>query len=159
MFNPMTMAPKDQPLPIPPDVLSHDGVSLRFAKIVPGEPLRGFVPYYHFRIMAPDGVDVGHVNFRVGDTEHVRVCAGHIGFEILEVHRGHGYALRACRALAPFVASVYDAVTITCDPDNHASRRTIERLGAWFVDEVAVPPHDPHYQRGSRFKRRYRWKP
>jgi hypothetical protein len=24
---------------------------------------------------------------------------------------------------------------------------------------VAVPPHDPHYQRGSRFKRRYRWKP
>lgn len=45
------------------------------------------------------------------------------------------------------------------DPDNHASMRIIERLGASFVDEVAVPPHDPHYQRGSRSKRRYRWAP
>ncbi len=155
----MTVAPTDQPLPIPPDALSHGGVLLRFAKIVPGEPSRGFVPYYHFHIIAPGGPDVGHINFRVGDTEHILLCAGHIGFEILEAHRGHGYALQACRAIAPFVASLYDAVTITCDPDNHASRRTIERLGACFVDEVVVPQHDPHYQRGSRWKRRYRWEP
>jgi tagatose 1,6-diphosphate aldolase len=50
-------------------------------------------------------------------------------------------------------------VTITCDPDNLASIRTIERLGASFADEVPVPPHDPHFQRGSRSKRRYRWIP
>jgi len=50
-------------------------------------------------------------------------------------------------------------VTITCDPDNWASRRTIERLGAELVDEVAVPADDPHYQRGSRTKKRYRWTP
>jgi hypothetical protein len=37
--------------------------------------------------------------------------------------------------------------------------RTIERLGARFIDEVVVPPYDPHYQRGSRRKRRYRWTP
>lgn len=155
----MTIPPTDQSLPLPPGALSDGGVSLRFVRVVPGEPACGFVPYYHFRIITADGADVGHINFRVGDTEHVRVSAGHIGFEILEAHRGHGYALRACRAIAPFVASVYDAVTITCDPDNQASRRTIERLGACFVDEVAVPPHDPHYQRGSRCKRRYRWEP
>ncbi len=98
-------------------------------------------------------------SFRVGDTEHVLVCTGHIGFEVLEPFQGQGYALRACRAIAPLVRSVYDGVTITCDPDNHASMRTIERLGARFVDEVAVPPHDPQYQRGSRSKRRYRWTP
>ena len=155
----MTIVPPDQLLPIPSGALTHGGVSLRFVRVVPGEPSRGFVPYYHFRVIAADGVDVGHINFRVGDTEHVRVCAGHIGFEILEAHRGHGYALRACRAIAPFVATIYDAVTMTCDPDNYASRRTIERLGACLVDEVAVPPHDPHYQRGSRCKRRYRWEP
>jgi hypothetical protein len=40
-----------------------------------------------------------------------------------------------------------------------ASRRTIERLGAEFIDEVPVPEHDPHYARGSRIKRRYLWKP
>ncbi len=155
----MTIAPTDQTFPTPPSALSYDGVSLRFVRVVLGETSRGLVPYYHFRILAADGADVGHINFRVGDTEHVRVCAGHIGFEILEAHRGHGYALRACRAIAPFVASFYDAVTITCDPGNHASRRTIERLGACFVDEVAIPSDDPHYQSGSRCKRRYRWKP
>ena len=145
--------------PVPSELLSFDEVSLRFAKAVPGEPSRGFVPYYHFRILVADGTDVGHINFRVGDTEHVRICAGHIGFEILESFRGHGYALKACRAIATFVRSVSGAVTITCDPDNSASIRTIERLGASFVDEVPVPSHDPQYQRGSRSKRRYKWTP
>jgi len=62
-------------------------------------------------------------------------------------------------AASPFVHSFYEAVIITCDPDNHASRRTIERLGARFMDEVPVSPDDPHYQRGSRSKRRYTWTP
>ncbi len=146
-------------LPLPPEKLSYGSVSLRFVGAVPGEPSRGLVPYYHFRIVAADGTEVGHINFRVGDTEHVRVAAGHIGFEIFEPFRGHGYALQACRAIAPLVRSVYDAVTVTCDPDNAASRRTIEQLGATFIDEVPVPAHDPHYQRGSRRKRRYEWMP
>ena len=146
-------------LPVAPETLSAGEITLRFSRVVPGEPSRGFVPSYHYRILTRDGVDVGHINFRVGDTEHIRVCAGHIGFEITESFRGHGYALQACRALASFVRSVSGSVTITCDPDNAASMRTIERLGASFVDEVAVPAHDPHYQRGSRRKGRYLWNP
>jgi len=106
-----------------------------------------------------DGLDVGHINFRVGDTEHVRICAGHIGFEITETFRGHGYALQACRAIAPFVRSIYRSVTITCDPDNPASRRTIERLGAEFIDEVVVRSSDPREEPTLRIKRRYRWTP
>lgn len=144
-------------LPTPPDGLQSGTVRLRFVRIVPGDPARGFVPAYHFRILAVVGDEVGHINFRIGDTEHVRVCAGHIGFEILEPFRGCRYAAEACRAIAPFVRTIYETVIITCDPDNHPSRRTIERLGAVFVDEVPVPPDDPHYQRGSRSKRRYRW--
>jgi predicted acetyltransferase len=155
----MTTPAMDEMLPTPPESLAVDEVTLRFSRVVPGEPSRGFVPYFHFRIIAADGSDVGHINFRVGDTEHVRVCAGHIGFEIADCFRGRGLALQACRAIAPFVRSVYEAVTITCDPDNLASRGTIERLGAEFIEEVAVPTHDPHYQRGSRTKRRYRWTP
>ena len=155
----MTTALTGEALPTPPDNLSFGAVRLRFVRVVPGEPSRGFVPYYHFRILTVEGLDVGHINFRVGDTEHVRFCAGHIGFEVLEAFRGHHYALEACHAIAPFVRSVHGAVTITCDPDNGASIWTIKRLGAAFVDEVAVPPHDPHYERGSRSKRRYSWKP
>jgi predicted acetyltransferase len=146
-------------LPAPPETLSFGQVKLHFVRIVPGEPSRGFVPAYHFRIITADGSDAGHINFRVGDTEHVRVCAGHIGFEIRGPCRGHGYAFQACRAIAPFVRSIYEAVTITCDPGNVASMRTIEKLGASFTDEVPVPPHDPHYQGGSHRKRRYKWIP
>lgn len=153
------MSAPEQSLPKPPENLAAGDVVLRFERVVPGDPSRDFVPYYHFRILIADGLDVGHINFRVGDTEHVQVCAGHIGFEIAETFRGRGYALQACHALAPFVRSTYKSVTITCDPDNHASRRTIENLGAQFVDEVPVLSHDPHYQRGSRVKRRYRWTP
>jgi predicted acetyltransferase len=145
--------------PVPPETLASGEVVLRFVKVVPGEPARGVVPYYHFRILLAGGSDAGHINFRVGDTEHVQVCAGHIGFVVKESFRGHGYALQACRAIAPFVRSVYPSVTITCNPDNLASRRTIERLGASFLDEVAVPPQDPGYQSGARRKRRYRWVP
>ncbi len=143
----------------PPDTLAFGQVRLQFVHIVPGDASRDLVPAYHFRILTVDGSDVGHINFRVGDTEHVRIAAGHIGFQIQESFRGHGYSFKACRAIAPFVRSVYETVIITCDPDNHASIRTIERLGAAFIDEVPVPPHDPHYQRGSRSKRRYRWTP
>ncbi len=155
----MTAPSAEEPLPVPPESLSSGEVVLRLGQIVPGDPSREFVPYFHFRIFSPEGSDVGHINFRIGDTEHIRVCAGHIGFGIAEPFRGRSYALQACHAIAPFVRSVYEAVTITCDPDNFASKRTIEKLGAEFVGEVAVPSHDPHYQRGSRTKRRYRWMP
>jgi predicted acetyltransferase len=159
IVRPMSTTPTIERFETPPDALSFGEVSLRFVRVIPGDPSCDFVPAYHFRILLSDGSDIGHINFRVGDTKHVRVCAGHIGFEILEPFRGHGYSLQACHAIAPFVRSIYDAVTITCDPDNQASRRTIEWLGASFADEVPVPPHDPHFQRGSRTKRRYRWIP
>lgn len=146
-------------LPVPPKNLSCDDVALLFVEVVPGRPDKGFVPYYHFRIIADGSADAGHINFRVGDTEHVGLYAGHIGYEVKKVHRGHRDALKACRAVAPFVRSVYPSVIITSDPDNAPSLRTIELLGATFVDEVQVPPTDPHYLRGSRLKRRYRWDP
>jgi tagatose 1,6-diphosphate aldolase len=50
----------------------------------------------------------------------------------------------------------YDAVIITCDPDNIPSRRTIENLGAQFLDEVSLTRRVSHCA-GTRIKRRYRW--
>src|SRR6266567_4244090 len=97
----------DQVLPVPPETLSYGEVILRFARVVFGDADRGFVPYYHFRILIPVEMDAGHINFRVGDTEHIRNCVGHIGFEIVEMFRGENFAWQACRALAPFVRSIY----------------------------------------------------
>ncbi|HXC37058.1 MAG TPA: GNAT family N-acetyltransferase [Candidatus Acidoferrales bacterium] len=139
--------------------LCYGQVSLCFDKVVPGDAALGFVPYYHFRILLADSCDAGRINFRVGDTDHITFIAGHIGYEVTPPFRGHSYALQACRALAPFVRSFYPSVIITTNPDNLPSVRTIEKLGAVFMDEVPIPPHDPHYLRGSRTKLRYRWNP
>ena len=159
-MNAESSSPRDfSRLPIPVETFSFGAVRLHFDHLAASDLGRGLVPGYHFRVLLPDGTDAGHLNVRVGDTEHVLLCAGHIGFAIHEPHRGHGYAFQACRAVAPFVRSFYESVTITCDPDNAASRRTIERLGAQFLDEVPVPPGDPHYARGSRSKRQYLWTP
>jgi len=153
-------APANQPaLPPAPATLECGPVILHFVEIVPGDAGEDLVPSYHFRILLADGTDVGHINFRVGDTRHISNCAGHIGFAITEAHRGHGYARLACQALARFVRTIYDNVLITCNPDNHASRRTIERLGAEFIDEVNVSAEDAHDNPLARRKRRYRWTP
>lgn len=151
--------PRDGSFPPPPADLADGDITLKFSGIEKGNPPRGLVPYYHFRILLADGTDAGHINFRVGETVHVRLCAGHIGFGIGEDHRGRGYALKACRALAPFVRSLYETVIITCDPDNVASIRTLEKLGAQYIDTVDVPADDPGYALGARVKRRYHWHP
>jgi tagatose 1,6-diphosphate aldolase len=132
-------------------------MSLRYEKTVPGDDSRGLVPFYHFKIVNLAETVVGHINFRVGDTPHVRIAAGHIGYEIAPKHRGNGYALAACKAIAPFVRRHYEQVLLTVDPLNEPSIRIIEQLGAKFLDEVVVPANDLAYLRGARRKKRYHW--
>ena len=146
-------------LPEAPNSLTHGEVSLVFDRMTDGDETRGFVPGYHFKIFNNKAVEVGHLNFRIGDTAHVKYAAGHIGYEVAENFRGHGYAADACFALAPWIAQISPEVLITVDPSNTPSIRTIERIGASFIDEVDVPEGDPHFLRGSFRKRRYRWNP
>jgi tagatose 1,6-diphosphate aldolase len=117
------------------------------------------VPYYHFKIVNRSGISLGHINFRIGDTRHILLCAGHIGYGVLPKHRGHAYAYHACRALAPLVRCHYDEVIITADTDNTPSNRIIEKLGARFINQIEVPKDDPMYVPGTAPKNRYRWAP
>lgn len=138
--------------------LRHGDVTLRFVRIV-SPPARGIAPYFHFRILAGRN-DVGHINLRIGDGEHIRRVVGHVGYGIRKRFRGHRYALSACRALAPFARLLKQEILLTCDPANHASRRTLERLvGNGQGELVSVPRRDPHYLRGERAKLRFRWHP
>ena len=134
-------------------------VVLRFVRINAGDPSKGFVPAYHFSIENTQGFEVGHLNFRVGDSDHVRLAAGHVGFAISEEHRGHGYAGDACLAIGPWVAEKSGQVLITTDPENFACIATLNRVGAAYRDEVEVPRGDPHFQRGSYRKLRFDWCP
>ena len=142
-----------------PSDLRSGPVRLVFDRVVTPPPRGGLVPFYHFRILNEADEDVGHINFRVGDTRHVILYAGHVGYAIREEYRGRGFAYHACRALASFVREHYDRVIVTADPANKPSLRVIAKLGAVFLDEVDVPADDPAHAAGARRKRRYAWTP
>ena len=132
---------------------------LRFEKAVPVIPGGELVTYYHFKILNEENLVVGHINFRVGDTNHVKMCAGHVGYGIIENHRGNHYSYHACKALGPFIRQHYEQVILTADPSNQPSLRTLEKLGARFIDVMEVPQDDPAYKDGASRKRRYEWRP
>ncbi len=116
------------------------------------------VPTYHFRMVhAVTGDELGMIRLRVGYTEELGRYAGHIGYAVHEPHRGHRYAARSVRLLAPLAKRVgIDPVWITCDPENIASRRTLELAGAEFVEIVDVPEDHIIHQSGHPRKCRYR---
>ena len=92
-----------------------------------------------FRSICVGGAAVGKIGIRIGDNFHT-YYNGHIGYEVDEPYRGHGYARRACR-LALTVARHHGmkSLYITCDEDNMASARTIEGLGAKLLEVCEVP--------------------
>ena len=70
--------------------------------------------------------------------------------------RGNAYAERSCRLLLPLARRHgLRSLWITCNPDNAASRRTCERLGAVYVDTLPIPPEEPLFARGETHKCRY----
>ena len=129
-----------------PDNLRSGPVRLRYEHTIPAQPDRGKVAYYHFKILNEKETIVGHINFRVGDTRHVTLCAGHVGFEVLPNFRGNSYSYSACLALAPFIRRHYERIVLTADPANKASKRIIEKLGTSFIDEIGIPADDPAYE-------------
>jgi len=124
----------------------------------PGLPDKGWVPWYHFELHV-DGHEgaIGHVNLRVGDTGHVTTFAGHIGYSVEQGWRGRRFAARGARMVIAFGHSLgIQTIWITSDPDNPASLRTLEILGAERVDVVDVPPGTEMYERGETRKVRFR---
>lgn len=144
-------------LPDIPPWYSHGKVRIELDRIVDVDQTLGLVPYYHFKILNESSDVVGHINFRVGDTPHVRLVAGHVGYEILPEFRGHSYSYDACLALSNVIRLWFSSIVLTVDRGNVASERIIQRLGAKFVDEVVVPRGDPAFTGSERIKRRYVW--
>lgn len=117
---------------------------------------RGRVPTYSFELRVA-GETVGDIHLRAGTTPNLEYYAGQIGYGVAPAFRGRRYAERATRLVLP-LARRHGFVTlwITCNPDNHASRRTCERLGATLVEIVALPTDNEQYLAGEREKCRYR---
>ena len=96
--------------------------------------------------LAPDVVIGGSISLRIGHSLNLDRYLGHIGYHVLPPARGHHFAERACRLILPLArAHGHEHLWITCNPDNLASRRTCERLGARYVDVVNVPKDNSLY--------------
>lgn len=103
-----------------------------------------------------NGERAGTISLRDGHSHAFTHLLGHIGFAVDEHHRGHGYAGMAVLALLPHARELgLDTVWITTTPDNAACRRTLERIGCVFVEEVPIPGWYATYAQGERTKLRY----
>ncbi len=113
-------------------------------------------PAYRFDILVR-GSRAGTISLRIGNDERMVRYAGHIGYGVNEEYRGHHLSERAVRLLLPLArAHGLDQVWIGCNPENAASCRTLERLGADYVETIAIPPdYERYYSRGEREKQRY----
>ncbi len=121
----------------------------------------GQVPGYHFwmRIANAPAAEriAGSVTLRIGNSADLEQLVGHIGYQVFPASRGHHYAERASRLVLPLAkAHGMDQLWITCNPDNIASRRTCQRLGAEMIEIIPVPPEHELFTRGDKEKCRYR---
>jgi len=125
----------------------------------PGDEQRDIVPAYWFDIRLPGSrTRIGQIDLRLGDTTHITMYGGHIGYGVQEKHRGHRYAARACNLVKQVALDHgFTALWITCNPDNYPSRRTCEIVGCELVEIVDLPEDTDMYRRGERRKCRYRW--
>ena len=135
------------------DRLTSGPMTLQISEKVPAGP--DGLPFYFYDILT-GGQPVGKISIRVGGNFHT-YYNGNIGYEVDGPHRGHGYARAACRLVLPVAR--YHGMTslyLTCAEGNIASRRTIEHLGAEFLETCPVPREYFAWREGMERQRIYR---
>jgi predicted acetyltransferase len=83
---------------------------------------------------------VGRLNLRHRLNERLVQTGGNIGYVVLPEYRQRGLATEMLRSALPMArARGLERVLITCDEDNIASRRVIEKCGGVFESTSAIP--------------------
>lgn len=136
-------------------------LELKLGACVPGIIDKGYAPVYRFQMHRAGTPEImGRIDLRVGHGERLERYAGHIGYRVEPPYRGRRLAARAVRLLLPLaLRHGLRPVWITCNPENTASRRTIELAGGVYVETLDVPPTEEMYASGSRRKCRFRLMP
>ena len=121
------------------DFLESNEIKLILERTTEADPVRNYVPAYHFLICDMQGTVMGHCALRIGYNDSL-YYVGHIGYSIYEKYRGHHYAAKACKLL--FLLAKKHGMNylyITCSADNLPSRRTCEYIQGEFLGVVDLP--------------------
>ena len=95
---------------------------------------KGYVPWTELW-MAEGDEYLGRITLRHELTDALFTWGGHIGYAVRPSARRRGHASAALRAMLVVADSRgIDPVLVTCDVDNVASRRVIERAGGEYED-------------------------
>ena len=139
------------------EFLKNEEIQLILEKTVETDPVKNWLPAYHFFICDKIGVKMGVCDLRVGYNERV-YYGGNIGYRVERPYRGHHYAGKACRLLFQLAKRHgMGDVIITCNPDNWASRRTCEYAGGKLMEIVELPEdNDMRLEDGETAKCIYR---
>ncbi len=141
-----------------PEPLIDGDLELLLTDTRPGNPHRDHVPVYVFQMRkVGQKLQIGSLSLRIGDTEHIEMYAGHIGYSVEPAHRGNRYAARSCELVFPLAAEHgVNPVWITCNPDNYPSRKTCEIVGGKLIETVPIPRDNTLYAPDTTLKCRYR---
>jgi tagatose 1,6-diphosphate aldolase len=123
---------------------------------LPADLIYRYAPAYNFEIKL-GGKRIGAISLRVGYSKSL-FYSGQIGYSVDSQYRGRGYAGRACRLLRPLMrAHGMEKILITNNPENAASRRVCEKLGARLLLVAKIPWTHELYRVGDRYKNIFEW--
>lgn len=99
----------------------------------------GFVPST-FLVGVVGGAIVGRVSIRHQLNDFLERIGGHVGYGVIPSCRGRGYATQMLKLALPVCADLRLArILLTCDLDNEASVRVIEKCGGVFEGLTNCP--------------------
>lgn len=112
--------------------------------------MNGYVPASTYMVLSEDGDSkeiIGMLDVRHRLNEYLEKYSGHVSYSIAKQFRNQGYATEMLRQ-ALDICQVYgiDDVLVTCDKENLAGIRTIEKNNGKFENEV---------DRGDKIIKRY----
>ena len=141
-----------------PGALLDGELELVLVDTLPAKVSPWAVPSYIFEMRHTQSQQrMGRVTLRIGSIDTIVKYAGQVGYSVDPPFRGHRFAERSVRLILPLAHKHgLSGVWITCSPDNVASRITLERLGAQFVEVIDVPDDYPLPEGAIRKKSRYR---
>ncbi|MFD1374079.1 GNAT family N-acetyltransferase [Actinoplanes sichuanensis] len=106
-------------------------------------PLPGLVHAAYRWVVDQDGTVLGSISLRYALTDFLLLAAGHIGYSVRPSARGRGIAGWALgEILVAARKRELESVLITCDVDNTASARVIEKCGG-VLEDVRDTPAGP----------------